>query len=229
MTEKINESMIMKVLDWAYETALDPGLPGVDSAEELAQDYLEGPGSLEEKVDSLILWQDTKAATSGFITGLGGLITLPVAIPANVSSVLFVQIRMLAAIAIMGGYDVEDDKVKTLVYVCLLGNAAEEVLKQVGVKLGAKFTEAAIKKLSTEVIKQINKQVGFRLVTKFGQKGVINLGKAIPIAGGVISGTLDAVSTHAIGKAAKIIFISEKMKKERRTGHGIRIYIGPER
>lgn len=209
MAKNVDQGTIMKALEWAYKRSLDPKVPGFDSAEELAQDYLDGAGSLEKKVDSLIRWQDSKAATSGFITGLGGLITLPVAIPANISSVLLVQIRMVAAIAIMGGYDVTDDKVKTLVYVCLLGNAANEVMKQVGVKVGAKVTQAAIKKLSMELIKQINKQVGFRLVTKFGEKGLINLGKAIPVLGGVISGTLDALSTHAIGKAAKVVFIQD--------------------
>lgn len=39
---------------------------------------------------------------------------LPVAIPANISSVLYIQLRMIAAIAIMSGHDVKDDKVRTL-------------------------------------------------------------------------------------------------------------------
>jgi uncharacterized protein (DUF697 family) len=209
MAKELNESMIMKALEWGYKKSLNPGVPGLDSAYELAQNYLDHEGTLQKKVDSLIRWQDSKAATSGFITGLGGLITLPVAIPANISSVLFVQIRMIAALAIMGGYDVTDDKVKSLVYVCLLGNAANEVMKQVGIKLGTKMSEQAIKKLSFEVIKQINQKVGFRLLTKFGEKGIINLGKAIPIVGGVVSGTLDAMSTHGIGKIAKNIFIKD--------------------
>ena len=52
---------------------------------------------------ALIRWQNAKCATSGFIAGLGGSITLPVSIPANISSVLYIQIRMIAAIAYMGG------------------------------------------------------------------------------------------------------------------------------
>ena len=53
----------------------------------------------------------------------------------------------------------------------------------------------------------INQKVGFRLVTKFGEKGVINLGKAIPILGGLIGGTIDAASTHSIGKISKKVFV----------------------
>ena len=62
-----------------------------------------------------------------------------------------------------------------------------------------------IKRILFEVIKQINKAVGFRLVTKFGEKGVINLGKGIPLVGG-IGGTVDAVGTTTIGKTAKRVF-----------------------
>lgn len=38
--------------------------------------------------------------TQGVLTGLGGLITWLVAIPANVGSVMYVQIRMIALLAI---------------------------------------------------------------------------------------------------------------------------------
>lgn len=122
----------MGALEWSYDRAVN-GIPGFDSAEEMANDYLKNDGDLVEKVNSLIRWQNTKASTSGFITGLGGIITLPVAIPANIASVIYVQIRMIASIAHMGEYDLRDDRVKSLVYVCLCGNAAKDILKNVGV------------------------------------------------------------------------------------------------
>ena len=50
--------------------------------------------------------------------------------------------------------------------------------------------------------------VGMKLVTKFGEKGVINLGKAVPLLGGVISGTMDGVTTNVIGDKAKEIFLT---------------------
>ena len=64
-----------------------------------------------------------------------------------------------------------------------------------------------LKNMSRSVITEINKKVGFRLFTKFGEKGVINLGKAIPVIGGLISGTLDAVATNTIGNVARDTFI----------------------
>lgn len=201
----ITQSKIMEVLDWSYEKAVD-GLPGMETAQELANKYLNRYNSTDEAIDKFIKWQQAKCATSGFLTGLGGIITLPVSIPANISSVIYVQTRMVAAIAHMRGFDLKDDQVRTLVYVALTGQAAADILKQAGIKFGTKMSTVLIKKIPFEVIKQINKAVGFRLVTKFGQTGVINLGKGIPFVGGIIGGTVDAVGTSTIGKTAKKVF-----------------------
>ena len=92
---------IYEVMEWAYDKAVD-GLPGMGSAIELAEDYLKNVGTKTDKINSLIRWQNTKAGSAGFLAGLGGMITLPVALPANVASTLYIQIRMIAAIAHIG-------------------------------------------------------------------------------------------------------------------------------
>ncbi|MGL6574119.1 EcsC family protein [Aeromonas hydrophila] len=158
--------------------------------------------------NSLIRWQNTKAGTSGFLTGLGGIITMPVTIPANIASVMYVQIRMIAAIAHIGGHDIKDDRVKTLVYACLTGNAAKDIMKDIGIVVGTKLTTNAIKNISGKTIIEINKKVGFRLLTKFGEKGVINLGKAVPLVGGLIGGSMDSIATNTIGNIARDTFIT---------------------
>ena len=42
---------------------------------------------------------------------------------------------MIAAIAIIGGYNVKDYRVKTLVYSGLVANSAKEVLKNIGIQI----------------------------------------------------------------------------------------------
>ncbi|MCK5854587.1 MAG: EcsC family protein [Sulfurovaceae bacterium] len=206
---EITESKMQQALNFAYDKAVN-GVMGLDSAEELAQSYMQTNDSKFEQANSLIRWQNTKAGTSGFLTGLGGIILMPVTLPANITSVLYVQIRMIASIAHIGGYDVKDDKVKTLIFTCLVGNGAIELLKDVGIQVGKKVATNALKNISGKVITQINQKVGFRLVTKFGEKGVVNLGKAIPLFGGLIGGTVDVVSTNTIGNTARNIFITKK-------------------
>jgi len=212
--KSLTHDTIMKTLDWSYDKALNGGIPGMDTAIELAESYMKKGGSVLDNSTSLIKWQNTKSATSGFLTGLGGIITLPVAIPANMASVLLVQVRMIAAIAHMGGYDLKDDQVKTFVFTCLAGNSAKEILKSSGISIGRKLAISGIKKIPFKIITKINKAVGFRLLTKFGEKGVINLGKMVPIAGGILGGTLDAVSTNIIGKTAQKLFIDGSLIQE---------------
>lgn len=206
MTTDLSERKIMQALDWAYEKAIN-GVAGLDSASDLANSYTSKGGSNLENANALIRWQNTKAGTSGFLTGLGGILTMPISIPANISSVMYVQVRMIAAIAHIGGYDLRDDKVKTLVYACLTGNAAKDILKDVGIVVGTKMTTNMIKNISGKTLIEINKRVGFRLFTKFGEKGVINLGKGVPLIGGVIGATFDSVATNTIGNIARDTFI----------------------
>lgn len=201
------QGKMLKVLDYAYEKSLN-GLPGTDTAIELAESYLSEDGTLIDQTNSLKRWQVSKATTSGFLSGLGGLITLPVAIPVNVASIIYVQMRMIAAIAHMGGYDIKSDQVKGLVYVCLAGNEAKDILKNIGIQFGTRFSKTLLQRYVTgAALTKINQAVGFRLVTKFGTTGVINLGKSIPLIGGVIGGSFDAITTNKIGNVARGCFI----------------------
>lgn len=209
----LNEGNVQKFLDWTYGKVLN-GVPGTASVYELANSYTSKHSSNDKAIKSLIRWQQGKTGTNGFVAGLGGIIVLPVAIPANLASVMYMQMRMIAAIANIRGYDLKDDQVQTFVYACLTGQSVSELVKQGGIKIAQKVGEAQIKRIPGEVLKQINQKVGFRLVTKFGEKGVINLGKMVPLLGGVVGGAFDASSTYLIGKAAEKTFIEGGYDKD---------------
>jgi len=209
MSTGITQSKMEKALEFAYDKAIN-GVIGLDSAEELAKSYQKKSGCVYTQCNSLIRWQNTKAGTSGFVSGLGGILLMPVTLPANITSVLYLQLRMIGSIAHLAGYDLKDDKVKTMIYVCLVGNSANEILKNAGIEVSKKVATNTIKNISGKTLLDINKKVGFRLVTKFGEKGVINLGKAIPLLGGVIGGTFDVIATNMIGNKARDIFIGKE-------------------
>jgi hypothetical protein len=73
MSYGLTESKIMQTLDWAYDKAIN-GVAGLDSAIELADDYMKQQGSKIDQANSLIRWQNTKAGTQGFRTRLSFLI-----------------------------------------------------------------------------------------------------------------------------------------------------------
>lgn len=89
----------------------------------------------------------------------------------------------------------------------MAGNGAKDILKDLGIVFGKKFTIQMIKNISGKTITAINQKVGFRLITKFGEKGLINLGKAVPLIGGAIGLGFDSVATNTIGNIARATFI----------------------
>ena len=210
MAEKklqITQEDIIKILDKLYDNSIQ-GIPKVSPPiTKLADDYLSKSADVQTAAKSFINYQIAKCTTSGFITGFGGFLTLPITIPANISSVLYVQMRMIACLAHMGGYDTTSDQVQTLVYACLAGISLDQVVKQVGIKFGVKFAQGMVKKIPGKVLTKINKAVGFRFLTKFGSKGLINIGKLVPIVGSVISGGFDFAETKIIADRAYKMFI----------------------
>lgn len=118
-------------------------------------------------------------------------------------------------IAALGGVDFKDEDTKTGMYLCLLGAEAGNVLSKTASQFAIKFTTAALKKLPSEILVKINQAVGFRLVTKFGTKGLVNLGKAIPLLGGAVGGAVDAFSTFGISQAAKSLFLKQAIDTEK--------------
>jgi hypothetical protein len=89
---------------------LEAGLAGagpLSSANDLATEYLIDKGYADDdrRVDALIKWETGKNFTSGFIAGLGGVVTMPVSIPAALGASWLIQARMAGAIARIYGHD----------------------------------------------------------------------------------------------------------------------------
>ncbi len=205
--KKLTQKDFMEMLDTIYAKALEGIGDKFPTVDEMISDYINKNDSIEEAAKKFISAQVAKCTTSGFLTGLGGLITLPVAIPANLSSVLYVQIRMIAGIAKMAGYDIYSDQVQTLIYACLAGVSVDKIIKSAGIQFGVKFTSAMVKKIPGKVLTKINQKVGFRFITKAGTKGIINITKMVPFVGGVIGGGWDFAETKIIANRAYKMFI----------------------
>jgi EcsC protein family len=204
-TNDDESGIIQATLDWIIEAGVS-GLGVFPSAEKVAADHLKGTNSVEDAVNSVIAWSTAYAAGTGFVTGLGGIATLPITLPVGIAASYATAANAAAAIACIRGYDLRSEQVKTLILLSLLGKGAAEELKKVGVQVGTKVAQNLIKQIPGKVLIEINKKVGFRLVTKAGEKGVVNLMKCVPVLGGVIGGAFDGVSVNACGQAAKTFF-----------------------
>jgi hypothetical protein len=85
--------------------------------------------------------------------------------------------------------------------ITVAGGSPNTVLAEFGVTVGRTLAETAIQRLPIEVIRAINKKVGFRLVAKYGTKR----SAAAPTTGvPLVGGAVDAGFTRVV--AAKKAF-----------------------
>jgi hypothetical protein len=201
---------ITRVQQNAVDHLLRVGVNGFGpfkGARQMAVEALDKGLTPEEAIKHLIRTHVAAAGVQGFATNVGGLITLPVTLPANLTASYLVQTHLIASIAAVHGHDLESDEVQTAILVCLLGNAGGELLKKAGIKVGAKLTMDLIERIPAQLIREVNKRVGFTLLAKYGAgKATVTLAKGVPLVGGVIGGTFDAVTTRAVGTFASRFF-----------------------
>ncbi len=173
------------------------------SARDIAEAHLAQHGGVEAAIDRVIATHTRLVAATGFATGLGGRITMPVTIPTDVGVSYALSARCVAAVAHLRGYDVASDEVRSVVLLSLLGAGGAGLAVEFGATLGTKAAMSARKRLPGRTLIEINKKVGFRLFTRFGTKGVVNLGRWIPVVGGGVGAGVNVAAMRTAGRYAK--------------------------
>lgn len=194
------------VLDRLYPTVLD-GIPGLGSPTDLAADIRREGGTIEEQVDRLVRRHVALSASAGFLSGLGGWLTLPVVLPANLAAVASVQLHMAASVAALAGHDPRQAGTRERVLQCLVGagpadparDADQETLDRFGLKLAERGLNLVV-----------SSAVG---AVKWGTKQVVQgqvkrkLLRGIPLVGGFIGAASDGYVTSKVAQAARDEFI----------------------
>ena len=184
------QAALIEALNWLYDRVVG------------SQDAAAGVPRSDAEIDRRIAYYCAMAGTAGFVTNVGGALTLPITLPANLLGVAALQLRLIAEVASARGHDLHGPEARTLALACLTGNAALDILKDAGVRVG----QRAVGHIAGALIARVNQAVGSRLLTKAGTQGVANLTKFVPVVGGLVGGTVDALSTKAVGEIAKRVF-----------------------
>lgn len=191
----------------AVQRLVDAGIDGVgplDPARVVAERARTSSQDAEAAIDVVVASHTRLAAAGGFVTGIGGFVTMPVSLPVNVVGFYVTATRMVAAIAHLRGYDLAQPEVRTAVLLALVGADADDLLAKAGFAApGGYATRFALRRLPASALMMVNKGVAFRLVTQLGRRGLARLGRAVPFAGGAIGGALDAYLLRRIADAAR--------------------------
>jgi uncharacterized protein (DUF697 family) len=188
-------------------TMLDKAIDGVGplrpAATTAEAKLVDAAGDVEDAVKSSVRLHVGLAAAEGFITNLGGVAALAVAIPANVVGVTLVQSRLVAGIAHLRGYDLEDARVRNAILACILGEDEVRDLVRtssfpsspMGIATSPVHDPALDDLISREVTTDL-------LARTAGRRAVTMVGRRVPLLGGVVGGGSDALTTWHIGQYA---------------------------
>ncbi|WP_406830318.1 EcsC family protein [Pedococcus sp. KACC 23699] len=188
------------------ENLLDVGIDGkgpFDSAQKVADAKRSERPDAEDAIDAVVRGHLKLAAAGGFVTGLGGFITLPVALPANVLEFYIVATRMVGSIASLRGYDIKQPEIRSAVLLTLVGADADDLLKKAGVMSTGRLSNLAAQRLPGPALMVVNKAVGFRLLSTVGKKSLVRLGRGVPVIGGVMGAGLDSYLLKRIADHAR--------------------------
>jgi len=188
------------------ERLLSVGLDGrgsFASAQQVAQDALRSRSTPDRAIDAIIASHRKMAAVGGFVTGLGGFVTMPAALPANVLEFYLVATRMVGAIAVVRGYDLTNPSLRTAILLTLVDVDAGAVMKHAGIAGPGRLANLATQRLPAPALAVVNKAVAFRLAGQVGEHMLPGLGRGVPLAGGAIGAGLDVYLLGRIAKDAR--------------------------
>ena len=163
----------------------------------------EQDGNVDRAIHEVIENHVRLAGAQGFLTNIGGLVTATVTIPANITGLALIECRMIAGIAHLRGYDLDDPRVRNAILVLLLGeDTVAEMVKR-------KELPAPPMALATAPAHDVNLDgvvsaiVASDLITKVaGKRLALTIGRRVPVVGGLVGMGADGFVTWRIGRYA---------------------------
>jgi hypothetical protein len=201
-----SDERLMDAATPMIERLMDVGIDGrgpFSSAQSVADLARAEHRNVEPTVDGIVRSHLRLAAANGFVTGVGGFVTLPIALPANVMGFYLVATRMVAGIASARGYDIRQPEVRSAILLALVGADADDLLKKAGVAGTGRLANLAAQRLPGPALMAVNKAVAFRLLSRAGKRSVTRFGKAVPLVGGAVGAGFDTYLLKRIAQHAR--------------------------
>lgn len=187
----------------AFERAVD-GLGPLKGAAAAADAKLEKHhGDRARAIGDVVDSHVSLAGAQGFLTNIGGMVTMTVTIPANVSGLALVQAHMVGGIAHLRGYDLSDPRVRNAVLACMLGSDSVAALIKAKKLPSSPMAIATAPAYDPVLDQRIATQVAAELVERVaGKRTMAAIGRKVPVFGGGIGLVSDGLATFQVGRYA---------------------------
>jgi len=187
--------------------ALDRAIHGVKPlapAAETADKHLrERRGAVDPAVRDVIDTHVRYAGAQGLLTGLGGVLAATVTIPANIAGLALIQARMVAGIAHLRGYDLDDPRVRNAILACMLGRELVDGLIKDRKLPAPPMAIATAPVHDPDLDRVLSAEVTSELITRVaGKRLAITIARRVPIVGGAFGMGADGLQTWRVGAYA---------------------------
>ena len=197
MAPQITAGFVHQALERAIR-----GVGPLDGAAALAEkERDEQKGDDAAAIKDIIETHVRLAGAQGFLTNIGGLVTMPVAVPANIAGLALIQCRMVAAIAHLRGYDLADKRVRCGILASLLGE--ERMLSMIKKKKlpGTPMAVATAPVYDEHLSTVMANEVAGEMITRMaGKRIAFTVGRRVPVVGGIIGAGTDGFATWQVGR-----------------------------
>lgn len=199
LAPELTQNFVRQALDRAIR-GVGPLPPAAAAADKQLK---EQHGNVDRAIHEVIENHVRYAGAQGFLTNLGGLVTATVTIPTNITGLALVECRMIAGIAHLRGYDLEDPRVRNAILTCLLGEDTVTGLVKRKKLPAPPMALATAPAHDPALDRVISAEVASDLITKVaGKRLAITVGRRIPVVGGVVGASADGYATWKIGRYA---------------------------
>jgi hypothetical protein len=189
------------------------GRAAFPGARDTAVKRLAAKGEREAAIDSLVAQHIALASAQGFVTSLGGVVTIPVGLPANIAGMAVLGVRMVAGLAHLRGYDIDDRRTRAAVTLAILGQDDVERLVNTGRLPARPLTVATAPVYDLELERQISEQVMGALASRYGGKHLASIAlRRVPVLGGGVGAAVDGWSTLTLADYARREFVGRQTK-----------------
>lgn len=204
MAPNITSAFVHQALDLAISGA--GPLPGAAAAAD--KQLAKHAGDREKAIDGILEQHVRYAAGQGFVTNLGGLVTMAVTVPANISGLAMLECRMVAAIMSLRGYDLADPRTRAAVLTCLLGEDRLGHLIKRKKLPGTPMAIATAPVPDESLARLVANEVANELITQAaGKRLATTVGRRVPVIGGAVGAGSDGWTTWKIGRYAEREFL----------------------
>lgn len=171
------------------------------AAEAADKQLAEQQGRVDRGVHEVIENHVRYAGAQGLLTGLGGVITATITIPANLAGLALIQARMVASIAHLHGYDLDDPRVRNAILTCMLGNEVVDRRIREHALPGPPMAVATAPVHDPDLDRVLTAEVASDLIARVGGKRLaITVARRTPIVGGVFGMGADGFATWRVGR-----------------------------